>query len=172
MEGFLENFESFIGVNFWTALFTLLNFIILYLVAKHFLIGPILAIIENRQKEIDDMYLQAGSAKDNALALEEEYKQKLSAATETGERIVKEAVVRGQAREDEILRAANAEASAIMDKAAADIAQEKKKALNDAKDEISDMAIAIAEKVVGRELNAADQESLVDSFIAQLGDHV
>ena len=172
MEEFLERFESFIGVNFWTALFTLLNFIILYLVAKRFLIGPILAIIENRQKEIDDMYLQAGCAKDNALALEEEYKQKLSAATETGERIVKEAVVRGQAREDEILRAANAEASAILDKAAADIAQEKKKALNDAKDEISDMAIAIAQKVVGRELNAADQADLVDSFIAQLGENV
>ena len=172
MEGFLENFESFIGVNFWTALFTLLNFIILFLVAKRFLIGPILAIIENRQKEIDDMYLQAGSAKDNALALEEAYKQKLSAATETGERIVKEAVARGQAREDEIIRNANAEASAIMDKAAADIAQEKKKALNDAKDEISGMAIAIAEKVVGRELNAADQADLVDSFIAQLGENV
>ena len=172
MEGFLENFESFIGVNFWTALFTLFNFLILFLVAKRFLIGPILVIIENRQKEIDDMYLQAGSAKDNALALEEAYKQKLSAATETGERIVKEAVARGQAREDEIIRNANAEASAIMDKAAADIAQEKKKALNDAKDEISDMAIAIAEKVVGRELNAADQADLVDSFIAQLGENV
>ena len=59
-----------------------------------------------------------------------------------------------------------------MDKAAADIAQEKKKALNDAKDEISGMAIAIAEKVVGRELNAADQADLVDSFIAQLGENV
>ena len=172
MEGFLENFESFIGVNFWTALFTLLNFIILFLVAKRFLIGPVLAIIEARQKEIDDLYLDAGNAKDNALALEAEYKEKLSAATETGDRIVKEAVARGQAREEEILRAANAEASAIMDKAAADIAQEKKKALNDAKDEISGMAIAIAEKVVGRELNAADQADLVDSFIAQLGDNV
>ena len=172
MEGFLENFESFIGVNFWTALFTLLNFLILFVVAKRFLIGPILAIIESRQKEIDDMYSEAGNAKDHALALEEEYKQKLSAATETGERIVKEAVARGQAREDEIIRNANAEASAIMDKAAADIAQEKKKALNDAKDEISGMAIAIAEKVVGRELNAADQADLVDSFIAQLGENV
>ena len=172
MEGFLENFESFIGVNFWTALFTLFNFLILFLVAKRFLIGPILVIIENRQKEIDDMYSEAGNAKDNALALEEEYKQKLSAATETGERIVKEAVARGQAREDEIIRCANAEASAIMDKAVADIAQEKKKALNDAKDEISDMAIAIAEKVVGRELNAVDQADLVDSFIAQLGENV
>ncbi|MBQ8579970.1 MAG: F0F1 ATP synthase subunit B [Oscillospiraceae bacterium] len=172
MEGFLESFESFIGVNFWTALFTLLNFIALFLVMKHFLIGPVLKIIHDRQKEIDDLYADAGAAKDNALALESEYKEKLSVATETGERIVKEAVVRGQSREEEIIRQANAEAAAIMDKAAADIAMEKKKAINDAKDEISDMAVAIAEKVVGRELNAADQADLVDSFIDRLGDDV
>ena len=49
---------------------------------------------------------------------------------------------------------------------------EKKKAINDAKDEISDIAMAIAEKVVGRELNAADQEKFVDSFIDELGDQV
>ena len=47
--------------------------------------------------------------------------------------------------------------------------KEKKKAVNDAKDEISEMAVAIAEKVVGRELNAADQASLVDHFIDELG---
>ena len=170
MEGFLENFESFIGVNFWTALFTLLNFIILFLVAKRFLIGPILAIIENRQKEIDDMYEAAGTAKDNAAALETEYKEKLSAAAETSERMVKQAVARGQSREEEIIRQANLEANAIREKAAADIAQEKKKAINDAKDEISEMAMAIAEKVVGRALNEVDQASLVDHFIEELGE--
>jgi len=42
--------------------------------------------------------------------------------------------------------------------------------LNDAKNEISDIAVAIAEKVVGRELNSADQVGLVDQFIAELGD--
>ena len=59
-----------------------------------------------------------------------------------------------------------------MTKAAADIAMEKKKAINDAKDEISGIAMAIAEKVVGRELNAADQAGLVDRFISELGDQV
>jgi F-type H+-transporting ATPase subunit b len=57
-----------------------------------------------------------------------------------------------------------------MDKAAADIALEKKKAINDAKDEISELAMAIAEKVVGREINEADQTKLVNSFIDELGD--
>ena len=57
-----------------------------------------------------------------------------------------------------------------MDKAAADIAQEKKKAINDAKDEISGMAMAIAEKVVGRELKAEDQDKLFDEFVYELGE--
>jgi len=166
----VEGFESFVGVNFWTALFTLLNFLALFFVLKHFLVGPVIKIIQDRQKEIDDMYASAGNAEQQAKLMEAEYKEKLSAASETGERIVKEAVARGQAREEEILRQANAEASAIMDKAAADIALEKKKAINDAKDEISGIAIAIAEKVVARELNEADQAKLVDSFIDELGE--
>ena len=166
----MEGFESFVGVNFWTALFTLLNFLALFFVLKHFLVGPVIKMIQARQKEIDDMYDAAGNAEQQAKLMEAEYKEKLTTASETGERIVKEAVARGQAREEEILRQANAEASAIMDKAAADIALEKKKAINDAKDEISGIAIAIAEKVVARELNEADQAQLVDSFISELGE--
>ena len=168
----MAQFESFIGVNFWTALFTLLNFLAVFFVAKHFLIGPVMKIIQDRQKEIDDLYSDANAAKANAEAMQSEYQAKLGDAQATSERIVKEAVSRGQAREEEIIRQANAEASAIMDKAAADIALEKKKAINDAKDEISDLALAIAGKVVGRELSAAAQSDLVDAFIDGLGDDV
>ena len=83
---------------------------------------------------------------------------------------MKEAVVRGQSREEEIVRQATEEATAIMNKASNDIAMEKKKAVNDAKNEISSMAMAIAEKVVGRELKESDQSGLVDQFIDELGD--
>ena len=165
-------FESFLGVNPWTALFILLNTLTIYFVARKFLFGPVMKIITERQQEIDNLYSDANSAKTKAEDLKSEYQLKLSDAQATSDRIVKEAVSRGQAREEEIIRKANAEAAAIMDKASADIAQEKKKALNDAKDEISEMAMAIAGKVVGRELNAADQQSLLDSFIDGLGDQV
>ncbi len=166
----MDRFYDFVGVNFWDALFILMNTLLIFFVARKFLFGPVMKIIQDRQKEIDDMYDAAGSAKASAEALEAEYQQKLSVAAETSERLVKEAADRGRIREEEIIRQANREASAILDKAAADIAQEKKKAINDAKDEISDIAMAIAEKVVGRSLNAADQASLVDHFIAELGE--
>lgn len=165
-------FEDFIGVNLWTALFTLLNTLTVIYVGTKFLFKPVMKIIAERQAEIDEMYAHADKAKADATAMEAEYKQKLSAAQATSERLVKEAVARGQNREEEIIRSANAEAAAILDKAAADIAQEKRKAINDAKDEISDLALAIAGKVVGRELNAADQAKLVDDFIDGLGDNV
>ena len=168
----MEGFESFIGVNFWTALVTLINFLVLFFVAKHFLIGPVMKIIKDRQDEIDGLYSDANAAKADADAMRHDYQAKLNDAQATSERIVKEAVVRGQNREEEIIRQANADAAAIMEKASADIAMEKKKALNDAKDEISEIAMAIAGKVVGRELTAADQSKLVDAFIDGLGDGV
>ena len=165
-------FESFIGVNFWTALFVLLNTLAIYFVAKHFLFVPVKEMIDARQKEIDDMYDAAALAQADAKALQSDYQLKLSAAAETSDRLVKEAMVRAQKREEEIILQANQQASAILEKASADIAQEKKKAINDAKNEISEMALAIAGKVVCRELNAADQASLVDSFIAELGEQL
>ena len=55
-------------------------------------------------------------------------------------------------------------------KAASDIEMEKKKAINEAKNEISELAMAIAGKVVARELNDADQDGMIDRFIEELGD--
>ena len=163
-------FEEFIGVNLWTALFTLLNTLTVIFVGTKFLFKPVMKIIAERQAEIDGLYADADKAKAEATAMEAEYKEKLSNAQATSERMVKEAMARGQSREEEIIRNANAEAAAILDKAAADIAQEKKKAINDAKDEISDLALAIAGKVVGKSLSGADQTKLVDEFIDGLGD--
>ena len=166
----MAQFEAFIGVNFWTALFTLLNTLTIFFVARHFLFRPVMKIIKDRQKEIDGMYSDADTAKGEANAMRKEYQQKLADAQATSDRIVKEAVARGQSRQEEIIRQAQQEASAIMDKASADIELERKKAINDAKNEISGIAIAIAGKVVGRELNEKDQAALVDHFIDELGD--
>ena len=165
-------FESFIGVNLWTALFTLLNTLTVIIVGTKFLFKPIMKLIKERQDEIDGMYADADKAKSEAQTLQAEYEEKLNTAQATSDRIVKDAMSRGQERQEQIIRQAQSEASAILEKANADIAMEKKKALNDAKDEISEIAMAIAGKVVGRQLNEEDHSKLVDAFIDGLGDGV
>ena len=168
----MGQFEAFLGVNPWTALFTLLNFIALFLVLKKFLWGPVMKMIADRQQEIDGMYADADAAKTQAQQLCTEYEDKLAQAKQTGDRIVKEATARGQQRQEEILRQANADADAILRKAEADIAREKKKAIDDARSEIAGLAVDIAEKVVGHSLETEQQGMLVDQFIDQLGDSV
>ena len=165
-------FESFIGINPWTALFVLLNFLLLFFVAKKFLFKPVKDMIDSRQQEIDDMYAQADAAKANADAMEAEFKQRLATAQETGDTLVKEAMARGKNREEEIVRQANREADAIREKAAQDAAREKKKALNDAKDEISAIALEIAGKVIGESMDDEKQQRIVDNFLAELGEQV
>ena len=120
--------------------------------------------------EIDDQYARAEEAEANARELQCEYEQKLSQAAETGEKLVQEAMARGKSREEEILRQAHAQADAMIEKASGQIAQQKKKALNEAKDEISVIAMDIATKVVGRTIDENDQARLVDSFIENLGE--
>lgn len=163
-------FESFIGIDFWTALFILLNTLAIFLVARKYLIGPVRKLIEARQKEIDDMYENAGNAREEAMAMKEEYLKKLNDAQMTSDKIVKDAVARGQKREEEIVEKAKNEAGQILQKAQDDIQLEKKKAVNEAKNEISDMALEIAGKVVGRQLSAADKAEMIDHFIDELGD--
>ena len=166
----MGQFESFIGVNFWTALFVLLNTLAIFFVAKKFLFGPVHKIITDRQAEIDGMYADASKAKSEAEQMAKDYRRKLTDAQTTSERLLKEAAIRGLNREVEIVRNARDQAESILARAAEDAAMEKKKALNNAKDEISAMAMAVAEKVIGREIKAEDQEALVNHFIDELGD--
>ena len=163
-------FEAFLGVNPWTALFTLANTVTLFIVLKKVLFKPVMKMIEDRQNEIDDMYRKADDSQKRAEALQIEYEEKFALASQEAERLVKDAIHRGHDREAEIVRQANAEALAIREKASADIAQEKKKAVAEAKGEISDLAVEIAEKVIGKALDDAEQKRLVDSFIDELGD--
>ena len=89
MELFLDKFEGFVGVNFWTMLFAWVNILILYLAMRKFLFGPIKNMIDARQKEIDDLYADAESSRENAQAMETEYREKLARAEEEGEEILK-----------------------------------------------------------------------------------
>ena len=147
---------EFLNINFFTALFTLINTVALFLVLKQYLWGPIMKMIEDRQKEIDGMYADAEQDKSQANALRQEYEQKLEEAAQTGERMVKDAMHRGQQRSEEILLQANAEADAILRKAEADIQREKKKAIEDAKNEIAALTAENAQEITEARQRADD----------------
>ena len=166
----MEGFEQFIGFNPWTALFTLINLIITFLLLKKFLFKPVKKMIDDRQQEIDGLYADADAKIAEAEALRSDYAAKIDSAKEESAEILRSAKHSARQQSDEIVRAAKNEASAIKQKAMDDIALERKKALNEVKDDISGIAMEIAEKVVEKELGPDDQSALIDAFIEKMGD--
>lgn len=167
---FLTGFESFVGVNFWTCLFTLVNLFILYKFMKKLLFKPVQNMIDSRQKEIDDLYADAGRSKAEAEALKTQYKGQLSEANAERERILKAAHQRALQQQETMLREAQEQAARTLKRADEQIELEKKQARNELKNEVSDMAVQIAGAVLARDVKPAEHEALIDSFIDGLGD--
>ena len=166
----IDKFEGFVGVNLWTMIIAWVNLLILYLFLKKLLFKPLKNMIDSRQKEIDDMYSDAESSKADAAALKLEYEEKLSNAAEESEEILRTAHRRAQLKEEEILRDANAKAARTLERAEEQIEQEKKRAINEVKNEVSELAVDIAAAVIGRDVSASEHESLINDFIENMGE--
>ncbi len=167
---FEANFESFVGVNLWTMLFAWANLLIVYLFLRKLLFNPVKKMIDTRQSEIDGLYQDAQSSKDKADELLSQYEQKLEGAEGECEELLRAAQRKAQLREEEIIKEANEQAARTVRRAAEEVELEKKRAINEVKDEVSDMALKIAGAVIERDISPDDHESFIDDFIKNMGD--
>ena len=165
-------YQSLVTVNPVTLIAQICNLFIQLLVVKIFFLDKIKAILDQRREAADKQITEAETAKSEALAIKKTYEQNMLEAKAKADDLLLTAQRTANSRSEEIISQAQQQAAQIKSKAAADIELEKKKAINEAKNEISDLAMAIAGKVVARELNAGDQADMIDRFIDELGDTV
>ena len=165
-------YQSLVTVNPVTLIAQICNLFIQLLVVKIFFLDKIKAILDQRREAADKQITEAENAKSEALAIKKTDEQNMLEAKAKADDLLLTAQRTANSRSEEIISQAQQQAAQIKSKAAADIALEKKKAINEAKNEISDLAMAIAGKVVARELNAGDQADMIDRFIDELGDNV
>ena len=165
-------YQSLVTVNPVTLIAQICNLFIQLLIVKIFFLDKIKAIIDQRREAADKQITEAETAKSEALAIKQTYEQNMLEAKAKADDLLMTAQRTANSRSEEIIAQAQQQAAQIKSKAAADIELEKKKAINEAKNEISDLAMAIAGKVVARELNAGDQADMIDRFIDELGDNV
>ena len=165
-------YQSLVAVEPVTLIANICNLFIQMLIIKKFFLDKVLAILDQRRSAANKEITEAKAAKDEALTIKKTYEQNMLQAKAKADDLLQTAQRTANSRSEEIIAQAQQQAAQIKSKAADDIALEKKKAINEAKDEISDLAMAIAGKVVGRELNAGDQAEMIDRFIDELGDNV
>ena len=165
-------YQSLVAVEPLTLIANICNLFIQMLIIKKFFLDKILAVLDQRRNAADKEISDAKTAKDEALSIKKTYEENMLQANAKANEILAAAQKTAAERSEKIIAEAQFSAAQIKSKASADIAQEKKKAINDAKNEISGLAMAIAGKVVERELAESDQQSLIDRFIDELGDQV
>ncbi len=166
----MDLYQSLVTVNPVTLIAQICNLFIQLLIVKIFFLDKIKAVLDMRRETADKQIADAEAAKSEAAAIKQTYEENMRQAKTKADDMILSAKKTAAQRSEEIISQAQKQAAQIKTKAASDIEMEKKKAINEAKDEISDLAMAIAGKVVGRELNDADQDGMIDRFIEELGD--
>ena len=163
-------YQALITLDGWTFLAQVCNLMIQMLIFKKFLLNPVKKVIADRKAKADSEIADAKKLREEAEAMKAEYEQNLQNARTEANQIVASAQKTAAARGEEIVGEARAQAAALKQKAETDIAQERKKAVNEVKDEIGGIAMEIASKVVEREIREEDHRDLIDEFIKNVGE--
>lgn len=163
-------YQSLVTVNPTTLIAQIINLFITLFIFKKFFLNKVKAVLDQRREAADREITDAQAARQEALSIKHTYEQNMLEARTKADDMILSAQKTATLRSEQIITSAQQQAAQLKAKASADIELERKKAMSDAKDEISDLALAIAGKVVARELNAQDQQGMIDAFIDQLGD--
>jgi len=166
----MELYQALITLDGWTFLAQICNLMIQLVIFKKLLLNPVKKVIAERKAKADSQIADAEKLRTEAEAMKAEYEQNLQNARTEANQIVAAAQKTAAARSEELLGEARAQAAALKQKAEADIAQERKKAVNEVKDEIGGIAMEIASKVVEREISEKDHKDLIDEFIKNVGE--
>ena len=166
----MELYQALITVDLGTFIAQICNLMIQLVILKKFLLEPVKKVLNERKAMADAQIADAAKANQDAQAMKAEYEQSLASAKAEANGIVAAAQKTAAARSESIVGEARTAAAQLKEKAQEDIAMEKKKAINEVKDEIGGMAMEIASKVVEREISQKDHQKLIDSFIENVGE--
>lgn len=152
------------------AVFLAINIFILLMVLSYKLFNPVRDMLKKRQDRINAERKVTEANKRDAEALKAEYEQKLKNIDKEAENILSEARKKALKNEERIVAEAKEEAARIIQRANSEIELEKKKAADDIKKEIINVATLMAGKVVAASVDMKIQDALVEETLREIGD--
>jgi len=147
-----------------------LSMLVMFGLLSYFLFNPVRDMLEKRKQRVAEDQETAKREKEDAIAFKEEYDQKLKQVDKEAEAILSAARKKAMQNEAKIIAEAKEEAARIIARANAEIELEKKRALDDMKQEMITIASMMAEKVVAASIDTNVQESLIDETLKEMGE--
>ena len=169
----MDEFLRIIGFDWQLlhdAVLTGINIFILFFALSYLLFNPARAFLEKRRQKIAGDLAEAADNKKTAQELKAEYESKLKEINKEADMILAEARKKAMIKETDILDEARAEAARIIERANRQVELERKKALDDMKQEIVSIASLMAGKVVASTIDVKVQDSLIDETLKEMGE--
>ena len=158
-----------IDINISTLIFTLINFVILVLILKHFFWSKLQAVIEERQNNIDEKLMKADEDSEKARMYLLQNERILKEAREEGKKITEKQKQKGDKIYEEIVANAKVEADALIEIANVEIEREKAKAEYEIKKQAVGLAVELSVKALEDSIDEEVHRKLISDFIAKVG---
>lgn len=158
------------GLALGNMLFLLIAFAILMLLLKKYAWGPVVKMMDDRANKVAHDLNSAEDARQSAETLQQERQAQLTSARTDANTIVTDAKNAANQKSQKIVSDAQTTAQAMQDRAAAQIEQDCDQAMLSAKDDVAELSVTIAQKIIQKELKLDDQKALIDAYIDGLGE--
>ena len=152
------------GLSVWT----IVTFVVLLLILKKFAWKPILNSLNERENFIKDSLSKAEQAQKDAEKLFDENKANLAKAEEEAQKIVVQGREYAEKLKSQILEESRQEARKMIDDAAAEIERKNTEAFGRLKDQVADIAVKAAEKILRENLDKEKQTQLINKYLEDL----
>jgi len=150
-------------------LISAVSFLVLFLLMWKFALPPITKMLDERAAKIRESLERAEETKVEAERLLEEYKVQMAEARSEAAKVIEQGRKVAESMKDEIIAKANDEATQIVAKARDVLEAEKKAALAELQTQVADLTVAVAGKLIGEQLSAADHAKLIERYVAEVG---
>ncbi len=164
----MELYTGLIEFN-WTLLINMASMIVLFLILRKKFFLKIRTHMLNREQAVADRITNAETVNASADQLYADYQKKLSGADEEARERIKQAMIKAEAQAKEIIAEAQKKSAELLKRNELEIEREKEQAITDFKDQIGNLAIFAAEKVLEKQLDTKEQHVIVGKIIEDAG---
>ena len=147
-----------------------LSMFVMFLLLSYLLFNPVRKVLEDRRTRVAAEQESAKQQNEEAQKLREEYEAKIRDINKEAESILSEARQKAIKSETQIIAEAREEAARLLDRAGAEIELEKKRALDDMKQQMIEIASLMAGKVVSASIDTSIQDSLIEETLKEMGE--
>ncbi|MDD8019264.1 MAG: F0F1 ATP synthase subunit B [Bacteroidota bacterium] len=157
-----------LDINPGLIIWTIITFVLLVAVLGKFAWKPLLQALQSREQEIANALKQAEEARKDAERMIHENQLAMQKANADTARLIAESREVAEQLKKDIIAKANESAKKMMEQAKEEISREKDSAMAQLRNEVADLSIAVAEKILDESLDASKQKKMVDKVIQQM----